>query len=276
MVAKGHNYGLCHKCGKIHVNPNKGGYKRTPESMLGLSLAIKGTHRPKEIKRKISIGLKGRTLSTQHKQNISNSKRGKHIKVAPRTLEWNRHISEAKKGTPAWNKGLTKSDPRVLKYTQSITGIPKTMEARKKMSISKLALPSELKTQIGKKAVKVMLSHTTPEIRIDKAIHAMQGVKKSGTDIERAVEKSIKSLNINYESQKKIPSVCVPDFFIPPNICIFADGERFHNKPEKMIKDEQINKKLRERGYVVLRFWGETIKKHPEKVLNEIRRNTHQ
>ena len=40
MVWKGHNYGLCKKCGKIHINPFLG-KKHTVESKFKMSQKIK-------------------------------------------------------------------------------------------------------------------------------------------------------------------------------------------------------------------------------------------
>jgi very-short-patch-repair endonuclease len=273
MVAKGHNYGLCLKCGKIHIPPTLGNhFTKTPEECLHHSLVTKGKKRTQKCKDKMSRSAKGRVLSEEHKNNISKSKRGKKVPklCIPKTPEWKRHISEAKLGSIPWNKGLTKDDPRVLKHALSITGVSKSEETKRNMSKAKMLQSPELLTKIGKIGNQKMLSHTTSEIRIDKAIHAMQSVKKSGTDIEILLENILKSLNISYEPQKIIKYICKPDFFVKPNICIFADGDYHHKLPDVIIRDRKINQKLKENKYIILRFWGIDIKKHSEMIYEEI------
>ncbi len=56
-------------------------------------------------------GNKGKHLSEEHKRKISESNKGK--KLTPEHIEKSRI---AHKGQKAWNKGLTKDDPRVAKY----------------------------------------------------------------------------------------------------------------------------------------------------------------
>lgn len=56
-------------------------------------------------------GNKGKHFSEEHRRKIGDGNRGK-----VRTAECRQKISAAKKGRPAWNKGLDISDPRVQKY----------------------------------------------------------------------------------------------------------------------------------------------------------------
>tara|TARA_Y100000034_G_C6808455_1_gene363197 strand:+ start:407 stop:619 length:213 start_codon:yes stop_codon:yes gene_type:complete len=58
----------------------------------------------------------------------------------------------------------------------------------------------------------------------------------------------------------------VPDFFVEPNIVIYADGVFWHNKPKAKRRDSRINSMLEKRGYRTLRFPGDVLKEHPEKV----------
>lgn len=88
------------------------------------------------VKRKISecnklgiCGNKGKQLSVEHKRKISESNKGKK-----RTPEQIQHLKDAHKGQTAWNKGLTKDDPRVAKYYR--IGYTLSDETKKKISIS--------------------------------------------------------------------------------------------------------------------------------------------
>lgn len=89
----------------------------------------------KHVKRKISeynklgiCGNKGKHLSSEHRRKISESNRGKKL-----TIEQIQHLREVHKGQKAWNKGLTKDDPRVAKYYR--IGYTLSEETRRKISI---------------------------------------------------------------------------------------------------------------------------------------------
>ena len=56
------------------------------------------------------------------------------------TPESIKKMSEAKKGKTAWNKGLTRDDPRVAKYADQLKGQPKSIEHRKNLSIARRRL----------------------------------------------------------------------------------------------------------------------------------------
>ena len=108
------------------------------------------------------------------------------------------------------------------------------------------------------------------------------------TSIEIALQNELSSKGIVFEKHKKLPGL--PDIFISPNICIFADGDYWHSNPksydknhvirygskvlsqkEIWAKDEKINKILRGKGYIVFRFWGSDIKKNARACINQIK-----
>jgi very-short-patch-repair endonuclease len=103
--------------------------------------------------------------------------------------------------------------------------------------------------------------------------HGLYRVKhsnKKDTDIEILLENILKELNIKYEKQKIIDNKTISDFFIFPNICIYADGDYWHNLELVKSRDISINKYLKENNYIVLRFFGKQIKENPEKIKKEI------
>lgn len=92
------------------------------------------TEQAVQIKKKIAecnragkCGNKGKTLSSEHRRKISESNKGKEF-----TPEHIQHLKEAHKGQKAWNKGLTKEDPRVAKYCR--VGFTHSDEIKKKIS----------------------------------------------------------------------------------------------------------------------------------------------
>lgn len=65
MVAKGHNHGLCRKCGRNHVHGMKGKH-HSEESKRKISKANKGKKRSLEYRRRCSETRKGKKLSPEH------------------------------------------------------------------------------------------------------------------------------------------------------------------------------------------------------------------
>ena len=95
MVAKGHNYGQCQKCGKNHIPPNLGKHlKGHPSWNKGLTKFT--SLKMAKIALKIS--------KSHHNSNYINN-------------------SMWKKGCVPWNKGLTKeTDERVARYSKLLMG----------------------------------------------------------------------------------------------------------------------------------------------------------
>lgn len=77
-----------------------------------------------ESKKKIGDKSRGRTLTEDWKQKISASEKGKP--KGPKSEKSKKKQSEVMKGKPAWNKGLTKEDPRVKIYVDKQTGQKRT------------------------------------------------------------------------------------------------------------------------------------------------------
>lgn len=91
----------------------------------------------------------------------------------------------------------------------------------------------------------------------------------SDTSIEVMLHKALNNAGIPFEKQKIIFGR--PDIFIEPNICIFADGDYWHNLPGRQERDAMVNERLTKDGYIVLRFWGSMIKNSIEECLQKIK-----
>lgn len=86
--------------------------------------------------------------------------------------------------------------------------------------------------------------------------------KKKRTDIELIMEYWLLNNEVPYEFQKyiKLSSTSTKvDFFIDPNICLYCDGNRWHELEERRVSDERITKELESMGYRVIRIWGRDI-----------------
>lgn len=113
----------------------------------------------------------------------------------------------------------------------------------------------------------------------------MQRVKNKGSKIELALRKELWSRGLRY--QKNVTSIFgKPDLvFKGKKIAIFCDSEFWHGynwevrkkdfkshqefwipKIERnMQRDKEVTEKLEKQGWVVLRFWGNDIKKDVSK-----------
>jgi len=65
---------------------------------------------------------------------------------------------------------------------------------------------------------------------------------------------------------------CIPDLlFEEQKIAVFVDGRFFHSREEVAIRDARIDGRLREMGYMTLRFQSEKVKRHPDKYVNYLK-----
>lgn len=95
-----------------------------------------------------------------------------------------------------------------------------------------------------------------------RAIASVKKQRKKDTNIEQKLEEILIDLGLlTFEKQKAIQNICLVDFFIPPNICIFADGDYWHSLKKRIEVDKRQNKELIEAGYKVIRIKGKEILK---------------
>lgn len=118
----------------------------------------------------------------------------------------------------------------------------------------------------------------------------MQRVKSKDSEIEKILRNAL--WNKGYRYRKNVKDVFGhPDiFFKSKKVAIFCDSEFWHGydwerkkneiktrqdfwipKIERnMQRDKEVNMKLSEEGWTVLRFWGTEIKKQTENCVKEI------
>jgi len=95
---------------------------------------------------------------------------------------------------------------------------------------------------------------------------------KKDTSIELKIEDLLKNLNIKYVKNTPISNVTIPDFFIEPNITIYADGDYWHSIKSVKIRDVKINKYLKENKYVVLRYNEKDINNNIQVIKKDIQK----
>ena len=91
------------------------------------------------------------------------------------------------------------------------------------------------------------------------------------TSIEKKLAQMLDELKVKYIRHKNIGRLTIPDFFVEPSTCIYADGDYWHNRPEVKERDIRINKELKRKGYIILRFWETDINNNTKQIIREIK-----
>jgi DNA mismatch endonuclease (patch repair protein) len=120
---------------------------------------------------------------------------------------------------------------------------------------------------------------------------AMSHIKSKNTSIEIQLRKALWKEGIRYRKNYKTLPGC-PDIAITKyKIAIFCDGEFWHGKnwenkkdsiktnrnywlpkiDRNIARDNKIEKELENMGWVILRYWGNEIKKNLEDCINEVK-----
>jgi DNA mismatch endonuclease (patch repair protein) len=118
----------------------------------------------------------------------------------------------------------------------------------------------------------------------------MRAIKNKNTKIETLLSKELWARGYRFRRNSK-SIIGKPDISIKKyKIAVFCDSEFWHGKDwDKQIerigtnkffwdnkirgnikRDETVNEKLREQGWLVIRFWGEDIKKNLDECINKL------
>lgn len=121
----------------------------------------------------------------------------------------------------------------------------------------------------------------------EKRSEIMSKIRSKGTKIELRMKRAFEKGEIEFQYQPKM--LGNPDFFIPPSVVVFCDSSFWHGRNWSKLKkklrteywynhikrnkerDEKLTAALRERGYVVLRFWDDQIEKEIEKCVTKVK-----
>jgi DNA mismatch endonuclease (patch repair protein) len=235
----------------------------------------------KTIRLKMSKSHKGIPLSNIHKKNISKALIGRIVSEKTKLK-----LSKANKGknNPMYGR-RGKDSPRY--------GSKQTKECKKLISISKMGHKYNLGRICSLKTrMKISKANKGHKLTKEQEQKRMIGLSKNPTfrknnKIERMVQEELRVRKIKFKTH--IPLIGQPDIFINPNICIFIDGDLYHANPykykpntivpkinmkakDKWNYDKSVNRRLRYRGYKVLRFWEKDIHKDINLVINKIKK----
>mgnify|MGYP001600193110 CR=1 FL=1 len=174
-------------------------------------------------------------------------------------------------GKPTWNKGIKGKESHM--YGRKHYRKYQTPETRQKISLSMKGIKKSEKHRINISNSKK--GHLNPAKREDvkekiRKFRMTQKIPYVNTSIEIKLYNELIGRNIIFHKHKSILGITQPDAFIEPNICIYADGDYWHNREDIKQKDERINNKLTEGGYIVLRYWEHEINANIESCIDEI------
>ena len=167
---------------------------------------------------------------------------------------------------------LRNNKERGKKISQSMKGVPKTEESKRKLSISQ------------KKRYK-----DNPKLKEDSSIRRINWLKTNlsskKSKLELRIESMLKLINLKfinqYEFKKRLFDFYLEDF----NILIEVDGDFYHCNPDskhneivydtqKITKQNDVYKDTLclEHNILLLRFWEKDINERPEWVISELKK----
>jgi len=167
-------------------------------------------------------------------------------------------------GHAPWNKGLKGVQ---IGWNKGKTGFktqPCSEERKRKISLANTGKVRSASVKEKYSKAQKRLLEIDPNRRsylLDLCEKALKTTKTKNTSIERKLQEYLKSHNIKFETHKRILNRTLPDIFIEPNICIYADGDYWHNLPETKEKDLSINEFLHQNGYSIFRLTETEINK---------------
>ena len=113
--------------------------------------------------------------------------------------------------------------------------------------------------------------HSEETINKIRVKRAMQKLPLRSTSIEIKLWEELERRNIKFKKNYSILfGRTIPDAFIEPNICLYADGDYWHNRLEAIDKDKRINKLLLKHNYMVYRFWEHEINNNVSNCVDKI------
>lgn len=188
-----------------------------------------------EHRQKMSEKFKGRAVTWGKK--IGDSKRGVSPKIKP---TWDRTGTS----NPCWRGGH--KEKRICKLCG------KEFEARK----------DDIKRGYGLYCSNVCLG-------IDWQIKQC----REPTDIEIKLKIILDRFSIRYETQFIVDYLGIADFYIPSaKLIIEADGDYYHEIEDRKFRAKRRDRKLKLKGYKILRFKGKRIINRPEAVFQRIKK----
>lgn len=278
---KGYHLTQEHKLAISNGNKGKIGYwtgKKRPE-FSGVNHPLYGKHLTEEHKIKVSKSLLGREVSEETRRKIGLKHKGK--KLSDNQIELLRKINVGNTYHLGYHQTRDiKEKLRKLyqgKTYEELYGIEKAKEMKRKIGVKMKGHPCYKNPERSKKIREKTIGVNHPmygkkhteefknKLR-EKRLKQIFPIKD--TSIELSLQRELNDRNIIYEKHK--PLIGQPDIFIFPNLCIFADGDYWHNRTKSIEIDRNVNNQLSQSGFLVLRYWEHEINNNVNGCVDEI------
>jgi DNA mismatch endonuclease (patch repair protein) len=253
---------------------------RHSEANKGQIPWILGKKMSEEMKKKISKGNMGKKLSPEHIKKLSLS----HMGIIPSketiakivfNRRWYRPSEETKRKISQNQIGKIISKETRLKISKSQKG----------KKISAWHIERLRQSVLGRK-----LNEKQREAIRQRRMHQIFPHKDTSIEVKLQDELSARG----YGYYKHYPIFGQPDIAFPDQkIAIFCDGDWWHQNPEiydrtelfdnlkpithstiiqrkRIFRDKEVNEKLREKGWLVLRYWEHEINANTDAAVDEI------
>ena len=240
---------------------------------------------------------KRRKVSDETRRRMSDAQKGRIPWNKGLTKDTDTRIMEVSERVRAWHKENKNTDmykERSRKMSEAMkkfdqTGDRNPMWGRARPDLAEYNRKYKSEQMMGeknhmwgrkfteehrKKISQSTIKTFTPERRKEMSLRMIRTRGKGtnqNTKIELALQRGLKNEDIGFETQKNMFDITKADVFIPPNVCVFADGNHWHHYPRGSIRDLLITMKLEQKGQKVLRFWGSEIKNNLDYCVNQIK-----
>jgi len=261
------------------------GYKHSPETRAKISAALMGNKswtgrkHTEEEKRKIGDGNKGLKHGKETREVLSRKLAGnKNAFGSVRTQESRRRLSELKTGSHHTAETRKKIATSLIGNTRTL-GLKMTQESRNKIAAAGIGNKYAAGTiwSVERRAKKAEeqrgKTHTEETKQLMREKRRLLAIPFKDTGIEIKIQTLLAGKRVAFK--KHVPLIGQPDVFIEPNICIFCDGNYWHNRPGRKEKDMKTNISLRGQGYKVIRLWEEDINTNIEWCWGKIKEVIH-
>lgn len=229
------------------------------------------------VRRKERYGKSGSKNPEKTKERMSKSQMG-HLTSEETKRKIGLANSISLKGNIPWNKNKTNVYSKETKQKMRLRKLGTSLLEEHKMKIGKSNkgkhsmkrteewiknLSESHKGYIMKEKTKAKIKKywNKPEMKEYARLRRMKiKIPTKFTSIELRIKSFLDELHIPYKTHKAVMGITQPDFFIEPNICIYCDGDYWHNLPIALERDKKINDILKFGGYKVIRIWEHEIK----------------
>ena len=174
--------------------------------------------------------------------------------------------------SPTFGKSMKCTEKTKKKISNTLKGHRHSEESKRKMSKNSIGSKGYKHTKETKKKISETrkkwykdMSKEEKVIYLDKWITAGHHARPSSLEI--SIRKILDSLNVKYLTDYHISKWFI-DIYIPNrNLIIECNGNYWHNLPNRIKRDRELQEYAKENGYKLIWLWEDDIKEDPKLAL---------